>query len=185
MSILDKPVTRGKLWGASYTWKEAIDGTVDIANSGMGCFIVTDEGVWMEGDGSRNASYRTKLPKGAEVYALNAIATAGFAQSQYDRTCYVSPRYGPQMEIKNPDDAEFLKEKGFQVGHRDPGRNKIFIGRYMVAQRLEGTEQYPTEVSGDAWCVVGDDIDQLIEETRLCFDIDAPVPEVDNETPSM
>jgi hypothetical protein len=177
MSVLDNPVSRGKIWGPGYTWKEAIDAHVELAKSGMGRFIASKDGVWIEAEAGRNKSYKTRLPKGAEVYALNAITSAGFAQSQYDASTYVAPSYGPAMEIGSPDSADLLRVKGFHVGHRDPGRNQAFEGRYMVAELLEAGAEYPTQTAGEDWCVVGNDIDQLIQEAVNFFELSAEEPD--------
>lgn len=94
MSALNNPVNRGNLWGKSYTWGTAIDAHAEASATGGDCrFIVTDKGIWMEGDGSRCKTYRTQLPKGAESYALATIEAKGLAVSSRDPKYRVCPRY--------------------------------------------------------------------------------------------
>lgn len=92
-SILNKPVSRGKLWGAGYTWSEAIEAHAEHCRSGCVRFEVSDEGIWMLGDGSRGAEYRTRLPKGAEDYARAVIEQKGLVQSSRNPALFVAPNY--------------------------------------------------------------------------------------------
>jgi hypothetical protein len=91
-SILDRPITRGKLWGAPYTWGQAIQNHAEASHNGCCRFIVTEAGIWLEGDASRR-SYRTKLPKAAEDHARDRIATEGLVQSPRDPRLWVGPAY--------------------------------------------------------------------------------------------
>ncbi|MEL7202785.1 MAG: hypothetical protein AAFV45_16160 [Pseudomonadota bacterium] len=91
-SILEKPVSRGKLWGAAYTWSQAIKSHAEASHNGCCRFIVTETGIWIEGD-DRHRSYRTKLPKGAESHARARIAAEQLVQSSRDLRLWVSPRY--------------------------------------------------------------------------------------------
>ena len=91
-SILKKTILRGKLWGASYTWSEAIKNHAKASHDGCCRFIVTKNGTWMEGD-DRHRSYRTKLPKGAENHARDCIAAEQLVQSSRDPRLWVGSRY--------------------------------------------------------------------------------------------
>lgn len=93
ISILDRPITRGKLWGAPYTWRQAIQSHAEASHNGCCRFIVTDTGIWIEGD-DRSRRYRTKLPKGAEGYARASIAAEQLVQSAHDPCVWVGPAYG-------------------------------------------------------------------------------------------
>lgn len=92
ISILDKTVTRGKLWGTPYTWAEAINNHAEASHDGCCRFIVAENGIWLEGD-DRQRSYRTKLPKGAEDHARARIAAEKLVQSSRDPRLWVGPRY--------------------------------------------------------------------------------------------
>lgn len=92
VSILGRRITRGKLWGAPYTWAEAIQNHAEHCQNGCCRFIVTDAGIWLEGD-DRSRSYRTKLPKGAEDFARACIATEMLVQSSRDPRLWVGPAY--------------------------------------------------------------------------------------------
>ncbi len=92
VSILEKPVTRGKLWGSAYTWAEAIQSHAEASLNGCCRFIVSESGVWIEGD-DRHRSYRTKLPKGAEAFARQSIAAQNLVQSPRDPRLWVGPAY--------------------------------------------------------------------------------------------
>ena len=91
-SILEKTVSRGKLWGAPYTWSEAIKNHAEASHDGCCRFIITKNGIWLEGD-ERHRSYRTKLAKGAESHARACIAAEQLVQSSSDPRLWVGPRY--------------------------------------------------------------------------------------------
>lgn len=94
MDILDNPVTRGKLWGQSYTWREAIESHGELSRHGDGQFVVDPEkGIWLRAAGKRNAIYITKLPKTCEAHALAVIAKNGLVASRHDATLRVAPAY--------------------------------------------------------------------------------------------
>lgn len=58
---------------------------------------------------------------------------------------------------------EDLERWGFTVGERDPRLNRAFVGRFMVVESHEESE-LPTDDGRDGpWCVVGDNLDALIE----------------------
>lgn len=92
VSILDRPITRGKLWGAPYTWGQAIQNHAEASHNGCCRFIVTEAGIWLEGD-DRTRSYRTKLPKGAEDHARACIAAEQLVQSPRDPRLWIGPTY--------------------------------------------------------------------------------------------
>lgn len=62
-----------------------------------------------------------------------------------------------------------LEAMGFRIGARDPRMNTAFEGAFMVA---EGYEDGHTQEDGQGgvWCVVGDDLEQLIETAAGFFD---------------
>lgn len=93
MSVLNSPVKRGKLWGSSYTWAEAIEAHAEHCFSGCVRFEVTEQGVWLLGDGSRGREYRTQLPKGAEAYARAEIERRGLVKSPRNPALVVAPNY--------------------------------------------------------------------------------------------
>jgi hypothetical protein len=65
-----------------------------------------------------------------------------------------------------------LREHGFIVGPRDPLRNTAFLGRFMVAQPINAA-QLPTEAASDtAWCVVGDNLTELVDHTINAFNLE-------------
>lgn len=61
-----------------------------------------------------------------------------------------------------------LEDMGFIVGRRDPRRNTAFRGAYMVAEPIDPAE-LPTVCAGHEWCVVGDNLAELVETTFSAF----------------
>ena len=58
--------------------------------------------------------------------------------------------------------AQRLYSMGYYIGPRDPERNKAFNGRYMVcADVFEGPSD---DASDTRFCVVGDNLDELVNE---------------------
>ena len=79
---------------------------------------------------------------------------------------------GDPFVEREPTRRERLEAAGFIVGDRDPGRNRAWEGRYMVAEPLEPGDAYPTDDASDGpWCVVGDDLDVLIADTCSFFEL--------------
>jgi len=93
MTVLKNPVSRGKLWGPGYTWGQAIEAHAEHCASGCVRFLVTDVGIWMEGDGSRAKIFGTKLPVGAEAYAKTIIEDFKLVASSRDPRYIVGPKY--------------------------------------------------------------------------------------------
>jgi len=58
---------------------------------------------------------------------------------------------------------------GFIVGDRDPRYSTALEGKYMIAQPLEEHELPTEDARAGGWCVVGDDMDDLIAETYSMF----------------
>ena len=58
---------------------------------------------------------------------------------------------------------EDLKRWGFIVGARDPRLNRAFVGAFMVAEWYEDSETPTDDGSNGPWCIVGDNLDALIE----------------------
>ena len=62
----------------------------------------------------------------------------------------------------------WLKMYGFKYGERDPLMNTAFNGRFMVAKHyLDGHTQESSR--GGVWCVVGDNLDALIDAAYNAF----------------
>lgn len=70
------------------------------------------------------------------------------------------------MLMDTADARKALEGYGFIVGVRDPLMNTDFSGAFMVAESYEPghTQQ---DGSGGVWCVVGDDLDELV---AIAFD---------------
>jgi len=64
-----------------------------------------------------------------------------------------------------------LRRLGFLVGERDPRRNTAFRGAFMVAEPID-EDELPTESAArGGWCVVGDNLAGLVEDTCSAFEI--------------
>lgn len=59
-----------------------------------------------------------------------------------------------------------LEDFGFVIGNRDPRLNTNYPGRYMVVEAHDESELPTEDGRNGPWCVVGDDIDELI---RMAF----------------
>ena len=57
-----------------------------------------------------------------------------------------------------------LEAWGFTVGDRDPRLNTAFKGTKMVVESHEERELPTTCGSDGPWCIVGDDLDALIDQ---------------------
>lgn len=60
------------------------------------------------------------------------------------------------------DKATALFRIGYYIGIRDPARNSAFDGAYMVCADV--TEGPSEDASNTGFCIVGDDLKELIEE---------------------
>jgi hypothetical protein len=59
----------------------------------------------------------------------------------------------------------YLDAMGFKVGARDPaGINTDFPGAFMVAEEYERCELPTRDGSNGPWCLIGDDLDALVDE---------------------
>lgn len=57
-----------------------------------------------------------------------------------------------------------LRSKGWTVGPRDPRLNTDFPGSMMVVEE-HGEDELPTkDGSNGPWCLVGDDLEAMVEE---------------------
>jgi hypothetical protein len=65
---------------------------------------------------------------------------------------------------------EKLESGGFIIGARDPRLNSNFPGRYMVAEPHDESELPTKDGSNGPWCVVGDDLDELITQAADFFE---------------
>lgn len=91
--VLNNPVSRGKLWGNSYSWGEAITAHAEACSGGCCRFLVTEDGIWIEGDASRSKVYRTRIPKGAEPHAKQEMDRVGLVPSTRTKAYRVAPIY--------------------------------------------------------------------------------------------
>lgn len=58
--------------------------------------------------------------------------------------------------------AAFLRSYGWHVGERDPRLNTDFAGKFMCCEPF-GEDETPTrDGSNGPWCIVGDDLSDLI-----------------------
>jgi len=63
--------------------------------------------------------------------------------------------------------AASLHAQGFYIGPRDPQRNRLHAGAWMIC---EDTETGPTDdASEGGFCIVGDDLSELIYIAGDCF----------------
>lgn len=69
---------------------------------------------------------------------------------------------------------ELLEYQDFIVGERDPRVQTEFDGKYMVAQKYDDCE-IENPHNGDFWCVVGDDLNALMEEAIRDFQLEEVV----------
>jgi len=65
--------------------------------------------------------------------------------------------------------ADELRSWGFTVGARDPRLNRAYAGQFMVVE-WHTEDELPTWDGRDGpWCVVGDNLDALIEIAHDCW----------------
>lgn len=64
---------------------------------------------------------------------------------------------------------ERLEAAGFIVGKRDPAMNTAFTGQFMVSEEYDEGHTQP-DGSGGIWCIVGDDLNALIETASQFYD---------------
>lgn len=55
-----------------------------------------------------------------------------------------------------------LNASGYYIGPRDPNRNTAFKGKYMVCEH-ELLEAPPSPDAANGFCIVGDNLGELIE----------------------
>lgn len=60
---------------------------------------------------------------------------------------------------------KWLESYGYIVGARNPRRNTDFTGAFMVAEPCDESEMPTKDASNGPWCLVGDDLGELIRET--------------------
>ena len=68
------------------------------------------------------------------------------------------------LKIYDARDIAVIEGYGFVVGDRDPRYSTALEGKYMIAQPLEEHELPTEDARAGGWCVVGDDMDDLIAE---------------------
>ncbi|KKL89013.1 hypothetical protein LCGC14_1918870 [marine sediment metagenome] len=83
--------------------------------------------------------------------------------------------------MKRGEKVMFLLSYGWTVGQRNPQLNTNYPGSYMAVEPFEDDE-LPTLDGGDGpWCIVGDDLDALINEAYeflVSFIDPSPTPSV-------
>jgi hypothetical protein len=62
--------------------------------------------------------------------------------------------------------AKTLLAIGFYIGPRDPQRNSAFEGKFMVCE--DSSEGPSEDASTTGYCVVGDNLDVLVDEAHRC-----------------
>lgn len=73
-----------------------------------------------------------------------------------------------------------LQERGFYIGIRDPKRNKAFKGKWMVAEQVD--IQIETDCADQGgYCVVGDDMNELIRDAAEHYGFEYSYQENHNE----
>jgi len=68
------------------------------------------------------------------------------------------------LKIYDARDITVIEGYGFVVGDRDPRYSTALEGKYMIAQPLEEHELPTEDARAGGWCMVGDDMDDLIAE---------------------
>lgn len=63
----------------------------------------------------------------------------------------------------------WLEAHGFIVGNRDERINTAFRGQFMVIQPHDETSLPTEDAKNGPWAVVGDNLDELIEQTHNHF----------------
>lgn len=66
--------------------------------------------------------------------------------------------------LPDPQEVDQLVEEGFTVGVRDPRLNTRYTGKFMVAESYEDDETPTEDGSNGPWCIVGDDLCELVSE---------------------
>ena len=56
--------------------------------------------------------------------------------------------------------SKYIASIGYYIGLRDPNRNKAFVGKFMICEELD--EGPSDDSSGGEWCIVGDDLEELV-----------------------
>jgi hypothetical protein len=74
-----------------------------------------------------------------------------------------------------------LEAYGFVIGPRDTRLNRRYPGAFMVADSYEDSETPTEDGSNGPWCIVGDDLGDLITTAFSVWaeDIGHPQPEAD------
>ena len=70
--------------------------------------------------------------------------------------------------------AKWLTNHGFTVGARDPRANRAFKGSHMVIEAHDDDELPTNDGRDGPWCIVGDNLNALIDEAFDCFYISEP-----------
>lgn len=57
-----------------------------------------------------------------------------------------------------------LEDLGFIIGERDPRINTNYPGKFMVCEAHEQSELPTKDGRNGPWCIVGDNLDELIDQ---------------------
>lgn len=85
------------------------------------------------------------------------------ARQVFDRSMRNAGKLNPELFAI----AARLHSQGFFISPRDPGRNRAHAGEWMVCEDL--TEGPTDDASRGTFCVVGDDLAELIREAGECY----------------
>lgn len=64
---------------------------------------------------------------------------------------------------------KYLESLGFIIGKREPRLNTDYNGNFMVSQPYEESDLPTKDGSQGPWCIVGDDLESLIDEAYQTF----------------
>lgn len=59
---------------------------------------------------------------------------------------------------------DFLRSYGFVIGDRESRLNTNYPGKFMVTEGYDEDELPTEDGSNGPWCIVGDDLDALVDE---------------------
>lgn len=70
---------------------------------------------------------------------------------------------------------QLLQQIGLICGDRDPNRNTLFKGRFMVAEPLLDDAASTADAGRGGYAIVGDNLAELVDEAFEHFDLKATV----------
>ncbi|MGH8463082.1 MAG: hypothetical protein ACRER5_02980 [Pseudomonas sp.] len=66
---------------------------------------------------------------------------------------------------------QMLQKIGLLCGERDPNRNTLFKGCFMVAEPLEDSSTSTVDAGSGGYAIVGDNLAELVDEAIEHFDL--------------